>query len=85
MVDQPQTEVEQIHQTDGESGETDSKIQKEVVACRIGRDRRSGAKLGLLPTHKYWTALAHTKLKPNKHESKTLQAAREELGSILGD
>jgi hypothetical protein len=31
MVDQSQTEIEPIHQTDGESGETDSKIQKEVV------------------------------------------------------
>jgi hypothetical protein len=31
MVDQPQTEVEQIHQTDGESEETDPKVQKEVV------------------------------------------------------
>ena len=33
---------------------------------------RIGVKLGLLSTHKYWTALAHTKLKIFKNESKTL-------------
>jgi hypothetical protein len=31
MVDQSQTEIEPIHQADGESGETDPKVQKEVV------------------------------------------------------
>ena len=78
MVDQPQTEVEQIHQTDGESGETDPKVQK-VSWCQIGPvelvpnwSSKIGAKLGLLSTHKYWTALAHTKLKIFKNESKTL-------------
>ena len=44
MVDQPQTEVEQIHQADGESGETDSKIQKEVVGEQ-NWSSRTGAKL----------------------------------------
>lgn len=28
MVDQSQTEIEPSHQADGESGETDSKVQK---------------------------------------------------------
>ena len=31
---------------------------------------RIGAKLGLLLTHKYWTALAHTKLKPTSMKAK---------------
>ena len=71
MVDQPQTEVGQIHQTDGESGEADSKIQKEAVGAKLAESvelvpnwsSRIGAKLGLLPTHKYWTAFAYTEIK----------------------
>jgi hypothetical protein len=31
MVDQSQTEIDPIHQADGESGKTDPKVQKEVV------------------------------------------------------
>jgi hypothetical protein len=31
MVDQSQTEIDPIHQADGESGKSDSEVQKEVV------------------------------------------------------
>jgi hypothetical protein len=31
MVDQSQTEIDPIHQADGENGETDPKVQKEVL------------------------------------------------------
>lgn len=56
-----------------------SKSSKRSRRCQIGpvelvpnRSSRIDAKLGLLSTHKYWTALAHTKLKIFKNESKTL-------------
>ena len=35
MVDQSQTEIEPIHQADGESGETDPKVQKEVESVEL--------------------------------------------------
>jgi hypothetical protein len=78
MVDQPQTKTGSIHQADGESRETDSKVQK-VSWCQIGPvelvpnwSSRIGAKLVLLSTHKYWMALACAKLKIFKNESKSL-------------
>ena len=43
-----------------------------IRVSRTDRVSRTGAKLGLLLTYKYWMALTHTKLKLNKHESKTL-------------
>ena len=49
-----------------------SKSSKRSRRCQIGpvelvpnRSSRIDAKLGLLLTHKYWTVLAHTELKPN--------------------
>lgn len=58
MVDQPPTKTGSIHQADGESGETDSKVQKEVESFPL--TYRSW----IFPlTYKYWTALTHTELK----------------------
>ena len=57
---------------DGSKSSKRSRKRVESVELVPNWTSKVGAKLGLLSAHKYWTALAHTKLKIFKNESKTL-------------